>query len=531
MRLMLTTALVVSLAAAGGLASPQAASAADVTFPSNAAVSPALRDLPDAPLSQSPQDLKQHPAPLVAPAFSAGPSRDTGATLQTKASSPLAAQTSKAAFSGIGENNYIPGDPNIAVGQAYIVQVVNSEIAVFDKLGNLVNGPKRLGALWSGLGGNCATQNAGDPIVQYDNLAPDGLNDGGTGRWVITQLGSTSSPYSECVAVSKTSDPTGAYTLYSYTVVNSRDLNDYPKFGVWPTASNSAYLASYNLFQNGARFVGAALCAYDRAKMLAGNQSPGQICKTVANPSFLPSDLDGATPPADGTPGYFLDFDTTSSLRLYQLSPNFSAGTASLTGPTEIAVTPFSEACNGGSCVPQPLTSRQLDSLGDRLMYRLAYRMLGGSGGTPTMVVNHSAAANSTVGVRWYQLQATNGVFGLVQSGTYVPDSNYRWMGSMAMDQLGDIAVGYSESSGSVYPSIVYTGRVPTDPAGTLEAEAVMQPGAGSQTGYTRWGDYTAMRIDPSDDCTFWYTNEYYTQTSSFVWSTAIGSFKFPSCP
>jgi hypothetical protein len=196
----------------------------------------------------------------------------------------------------------------------------------------------------------------------------------------------------------------------------------------------------------------------------------------------------------------------------------------------------FNQACNGGVCIPQLGTTETLDSLGDRLMYRLAYRNFGDH---EAMVVNHSVASGSTVGVRWYELRSPTaapgpGQFSLYQSGTFAPlDSAYRWMGSIAMDQAGDIAVGYSSSAVSGptphYPAIAVAGRTPADSLGTLGGEVTLQPGSGSQTGYTRWGDYTSMRIDPSDDCTFWYTNEYYTQSASFSWSSFIGSFKIPS--
>ena len=219
----------------------------------------------------------------------------------------------------------------------------------------------------------------------------------------MSQLGSSgSAPYSECIAVSTSNDPRGSYYLYSYDFGTA--LNDYPKFGVWPTATNSAYLATYNMFANAQTFTGAQLCAYDRNAMVNGAGSPAAVCFTVANDgNFLPADLDGPMPLTDGTPGYFLNFETSSSLRLYQLSPDFSAvpPTGRLTANPDIAVAPFTQACNGGTCIPQP-NRQQLDSLGDRLMYRLAYRNFstasptaGNCFGTTsvicvTMVVNHS---------------------------------------------------------------------------------------------------------------------------------------------
>jgi hypothetical protein len=245
----------------GGIASAQSPI---VSRPDSMALSPALSDLPDAHWMQGPQDLQVHPAPMKLPPRAAGSGSPNPAATQTKAGAhlPFTPQTN---FAGIGANGYIPPDPNIAVGLSNIVQVVNSEFAVFDKSGNIVpnGGPKRLSTIWSALGGPCARNNAGDAVVQYDKLA-----DNGNGRWIITQLGGVRRPFSECIAVSTSSNPLGTYALYSYSFGNN--LNDYPKFGIWPTTDNSAYLATYNMFANGQTFSGAQLCAYDRKAMLAG---------------------------------------------------------------------------------------------------------------------------------------------------------------------------------------------------------------------------------------------------------------------
>jgi hypothetical protein len=198
-------------------------------------------------------------------------------------------------------------------------------------------------------------------------------------------------------------------------------------------------------------------------------------------------------------------------------------------------VTAFSAACSGGgTCIPQPGTSQKLDSLADRLMYRLAYRNFGSY---ESLVVNHSVAVGSgrsktqTVGVRWYELRNPNATPTVFQQGTFAPDSIFRWMGSIAMDKVGNMALGYSASSTSVAPSIRYTGRLVTDPPGTMQTETVIQAGGGSQLrNLNRWGDYSSMAVDPSDDCTFWYTTEYLKANGTFNWSTKIASFKFPSC-
>jgi hypothetical protein len=442
--------------------------------------------------------------------------------LQTTAGAPLELEDEEGQprFPGVGANGSAPPDPNVAVGPNHIVQLVNTEVAVYTKSGTIFSGyPKTLGSVFSNLGGGC-TGEWGDPIVQYDKVAD---------RWLISQLESFSAPFGECIAISQTNDPTGAYYLYSYSF--GSNLNDYPKFGVWPTSTNSAYLGTYNLFANGASFVGAALCAYDRAAMLSGAANPAQVCFTITNDAgYLPSDLDGQTLPPAGAPGIFLTFETLSSLRYYQLSPDFANPSSStLSAPTDITVASFTEACGGGTCIPQPGTSQQLDSLGDRPMYRMAYRNFGDH---EALVLNHSVTAGSSVGVRWYELRSPlTGAFTLYQQGTFAPDATYRWMGSTAMDSAGDIAIGYSASSSSVFPSISYTGRAPTDALGTMRAESNMLTGSGAQSGgLSRWGDYTALRIDPGDDCTFWYTNQYQPSNGSFNWATFIGSFKFTNC-
>ena len=178
--------------------------------------------------------------------------------------------------------------------------------------------------------------------------------------------------------------------------------------------------------------------------------------------------------------------------------------------------------------MPQPGTTTQLDSLADRLMYRLAYRNFGSH---ESLLVNHSVAVSGGSGVRWYEIQAPNGTPVVAQQGTYAPDSNYRWMGSIAMDKAEDIALGYSVSSSSMYPSIAVAGRLPTDPAGALETETAVMTGSGSQIyGLTRWGDYSSMTVDPVDDCTFWYTTEYLVTNGAWNWNTRIVNFQFPEC-
>src|SRR3989440_648590 len=516
----LLAALGCFLLAAGSASAQSSQSNLTVTYPAGFAVSPPLSQISQPALPTVQTIIPLRPRPLAGGGALAPSLADQA--LQTALSGLLELEDEggNPRFPGVSANGSAPPDPNIAVGPNHIVQMVNTEVAVYSKSGTIFAGyPKTIGSLFSALGGSC-TGEWGDPIVQYDKAAD---------RWLISQLGSFSAPFAECFAVSRTNDPTGAYNLYAYSF--GTNLNDYPKIGVWPTSTNSAYTATYNLFLNGGPFVGAALCAYDRAAMLAGAASPVSVCYTITNDGgYLPSDLDGSTLPPAGSSGLFLTFETLSSLRYYRLSPNFAnPGSSTLSAPTDIAVASFSEACGGGTCIPQAATSQLLDSLGDRPMYRLAYRNFGDH---EALVFNHSVAAGSSVGLRWYELRSPlGGAFTLHQQGTFAPDSTYRWMGSAAMDQAGDIAVGYSASSSSLSPAIRYTGRTQSDALGTMRTETSLLGGSGSQTGgLSRWGDYTALRIDPSDDCTFWYTNQYQPSNGSINWATFIGTFKFTNC-
>jgi hypothetical protein len=423
-------------------------------------------------------------------------------------------------FEGLGNGQYgfsvtgAPPDTEGTVGATQYVQWVNTSFAVFNKsTGALIAGPTAGNTLWSGFGGGCQNNNDGDPIVIYDKLAQ---------RWVFSQFSVSTTPYLQCIAVSTTSDATGTYNRYSFQYSN---FDDYPKMAVWP----DAYYETFNMFAGGTTFVGSDACAYNRSAMLAGTAAT-QVCfqQGTSVGGLLPSDLDGSTAPPAGSPNYMLYFGT-NNLNLYKFHVDFTTpSNSTFTGPTVINVAAFSPLCGGGTCVPQPSTTQQLDSLADRLMYRLAYRNFGSH---ESLVVNHSVVAGSGGGVRWYEIQNPSGTPVVAQQSTFAPDSNYRWMGSVAMDQAGDLALGYSVSSSSVSPSVRFAGRVPTDPASTLESEVSIVSGTGSQTGsLSRWGDYSAMQVDPVDDCTFWFTEEYMKTTGSFNWNTRIANFKFPGC-
>ena len=538
--LLLGSSLIVTAASAGSvLAAPPSAGSVEVSGAAHHDVSAPLRVMaasavgsasPHGPQPQTDRPLRSIPH--------GNPNRPDGALQGT--AGPADATTPGLGFPGVGNGDYgftpnaAPPDTNGAVGTTQYVQWVNESFAVFSKSnGSLLLGPVAGNTLWSGFPDNCATSNDGDPIVQFDKTAQ---------RWVMTQFVVRTTPYLQCVAVSTSSDATGTWNRYSFSY-GTTQFNDYPKLGVWPDPVNNAYFISYNIFTNGTSFAGAKVCAFDRASMLAGTAATQQCVQlSSAYGGLLPADLDGQTLPPAGSPGMFLNF-TNNSLNLWRFHVDWvTTANSNLTGPVSVpGVASFTAACNGGTCIPQSGVSQQLDSLGDRLMYRLAYRNFGDH---EALVVDHSVTAGSSVGVRWYELRNAAGTTmaaatpTVYQQGTYAPDATFRWMGSAAMDRSGDIAVGYSGSSASVYPYVAYASRTTGDALGTLSAETIVKPGGGSQycpsrlycSSLSRWGDYSAMSVDPVDDCTFWYTNEYEKTSGAFNWSTWITSFKFPAC-
>jgi hypothetical protein len=492
-------------------------------------VSPAVRDLPKLDPSALTGIVREaEPARRIPLPPGLKPASEPDPVLQQTVphGSPFSATSTLAPTAGLGFDgvgNGFPGftvgaappDTNGAVGSTQYVQWVNSSFAVFNKsTGAIVAGPTAGNALWSGFGGGCQTNNDGDPTVLYDKLA---------NRWVFAQFSVSTTPFLQCVAVSTTSDATGTFNRYSFSYSG---FDDYPKMGVWP----DGYYETFNMFNSsGSAFVGADLCAYNRTAMLNG-QPATQVCFQQGSSigGVLPADLDGTTPPPSGSPNYMVFFGS-NNLNLFKFHVDFTTpSNSTLTGPTAIPVAAFTALCNGGTCVPQSGTSNTLDSLADRLMYRLAYRNLGTK---EALVVNHSVVAGSSGGVRWYEIDNPGGTPTVAQQSTFAPDSKYRWMGSIAMDHNGDMAMGYSVSSSTTFPSIAFTGRLASDPASTMQAESTIINGGGSQTGtLSRWGDYSAITVDPVDDCTFWYTTEYLKSSGTFNWSTRIANFKFSGC-
>lgn len=430
----------------------------------------------------------------------------------------------------------LPPDTVGDVGPDHYVQVVNTLMQVFSKTGTSLLGPLPISTIFAGFGGHCQTDDDGDAIVLYDHLA---------NRWLISQFAAVfvgGPPFHQCIAISQTGDPTGAYFRYDFTMPKNK-LNDYPKFGVWP----DAYYMSDNQFDVSDNFVGAGVFAFERDKMLIG--APASVIyfdlETVDSSigGLLPADLDGPAPPA-GTPNYFAYFtatefgDAQDGLRIFEFHADFTTpvnSTFTEHGGSPLPTAAFSPVlCSDPflTCIPQRGTKVKVDSLADRLMFRLQYRNFGTH---ESLVTNHTVnAGNGKAGIRYYELRATSpgGNFVVNEQATFAPGTVHRWMGSAAMDSAGNLAVGYSASGTLLFPSIRYASRLASDPPGGLfQGEATLQAGAGSQRSDTsRWGDYSALSVDPVDDCTFWYTQEYYATTSERGWQTKIGSFRLSGC-
>jgi len=441
-------------------------------------------------------------------------------------------------FVGLGNvNGYLPPDTTGAIGPNHYVQMVNASYAIFTRDGTRVLGPLNNNSLWTGFGGPCEARNDGDPIVVYDHLA---------NRWVMTQFALPSFPFGpfyQCIAVSQTSDPTLSWYRYEF-LISQQKLNDYPKFGVW----GDGYYMSTNQYRcqvNGrCSWAGAGVAAFERDAMLAGAAARMVYFDLESvDPNLggmLPADLDGA-PPAAGTPNYFAQIDddawgySPDQLQIWEFKVNWSTPAGSTFSlQRSLPVAAFnSNMCNyARTCIAQP-GGTKVDALSDRLMYRLQYRHFDGY---DTLVANHTVDANGAdrAGIRWYELRNTGGGWTVFQQSTYAPpsDAHNRWMGSIAMNSAGDIALGFSKSSTTKSPSVYVASRQQGDAVDTLRtAETVLVDGSGYQTHSSgRWGDYSQMSVDPTDDCTFWYTGEYYDSVSVAGWKTIIGSVKLRDC-
>lgn len=427
---------------------------------------------------------------------------------------PITVQFNFDGMNGVHAGGAIPPDTNGAVGDKQFVLITNFAYSVYDKsTGKKTLGPIDIRNIWKKIGGTCWTFDIGDPIVLYDRLAK---------RWFIYELFG-------CIAVSATDDATGRFHLYSIPLPGTPD---YPKAGVWP----NAYFLSQVNFVNGVP-EGQA-CALDRAAMLAGSEAL-MVCMPP-NPedgTLLPADFDGGQLPPAGAPNHYVELgNSNTTLNEYDFHVDFvNPERSTFKGPNIISVPAYTQLCGGGrgACIPQPNGGDLLDAIGDRLMYRNAYRNFGTH---EALVFSHSVAPGKSsaavAAVRWYELRSRSfgGEFFLYQAGTYQNKTKNYWMSSVAMDKAGDIAMGFSaDDSTSLAPSIYLTGRVPSDPLNKMESTRLVVKGKNVQIGSNRWGDYSSLSVDPSDDCTLWYVQEY-GKNGGENWQSRLVSFRFDRC-
>jgi hypothetical protein len=481
--------------------------------------SPPIRSIPPSPIKLRPRGADNENPP------SSVPHKDVLDNVVQRIMAPFAMPTPILNFNGIPFPgvvcNCAPPDTNGEVGATQYVQIVNEGYQVFNKTtGASVLGPAAITTIWSGFGGVCETAGHGDPVVLYDQIA---------NRWLISQFAG-SPPTDECIAVSTSSDATGTYNRYGFHL--GTNFFDYPHLSVWP----DAYYMADNVFNSaGTIRLGPQPFAFDRTAMLAGAAatfvSTG-ITGGASEPYYLPADLDGSNLPPGGAPNSFVEWPGTGAYRVFHFHADFAVpANSTFTLFASPAAAGFTQLCPATrSCVPE-MGGEGLDGLGDRFMFRAADRFF--PDGHESFVTNYSVSAGGVAGVRWLELRnVTSGPVSVFQESTYQPDTTWRWMGSAAMDTQGNLALGFSASSASIFPQLRYAGRLVTDPVNTLaQGENTLFSGTGSQVSTSdRWGDYSDMTVDPVDDCTFWYTNEYYQTTSSFNWRTRIGNFKFPNC-
>jgi hypothetical protein len=467
-------------------------------------------------------------------------------TLEESLRIPIAIEAPSVGFDfvGIPVNGVVPPDTNGSVGNNQFVETANVRYQVWSldhvaKTATSVLGPVNINTLWSGFGGACQAQNAGDPIVLYDKMA---------NRWLISQFTTTASggSYFQCVAVSTTADATGTYARWAFAVP-SGIFGDYPHFGMW---TDAYYMMAHGFTSSGSSgtYVGGIFAALDRTKLLAGDPTATwQVIVDANEGGHMPADLDGLAPPPTGAPGIFLSLHGTAMV-FYRMKVDFvtPANTVrTVQGSAPIA--PATAACftdstaTPGTCIPQPGTATLLDSLADRLMYRAAYRNFIDH---ESIVISHSvdpSVSGLVSGVRWYdfrlsgQPDAVCSTFPCThQQGTIadVTGGRNRWMPSMAMDGAENVLVGYSTSgltNGLDNQSIRYTGRAKNDPLGQMTVpEGTIITGTHNNTSTTRWGDYTSVSVDPFDDCTLFHANEYYV-TADNSWSTRLTSVTYPA--
>lgn len=429
-----------------------------------------------------------------------------------------------------------PPDTNGDVGPGVYMQGVNTSIGVFDKTTGAQITAFTYASFWagSGTGTPCDANNQGDIIVLYDPLQD---------RWLFMDFafalsgGLDTPPYYFCFAVSKTSDPvSGGWWKYAYLAQDaSSNFPDYPKGGVW----TDGFYFSANMFgSGGGTFKGVRLYAFDRLAMESGTlRAATKDYAYPANDVFtvLPANLRGTLPPAGRNEFFVSESVVAFRFDVWTASPDYGTGVLTVTGPSIVSQTTYTAAAD-----PVASPRNNIDTLSDRGMVQAQYRNLNG---VESLWFNHTTgttSASTPTGSQWAQINVTGGTAvsppvqqQIFNNGT---DGLNRFMGSLAVDGSGNMALGYTAENSTTNPDIRYAGRLSSDTLSTLpQTEVSMLNGVtrespGNNCGgaaCTRWGDYSLMTVDPIDDCTFWYTNEYYLSPDTTGWHTRIGNFSF----
>ncbi len=521
-----------------------------------------VRDLPQVPSSRR-IERELRPPPVMRPTTRVAPS--LAESLPNIMLAPMPAPSRN--FAGMSSDTPVwggpagdgpPPDVSGAAGLNHYIQAANFSWAIYSKTGTLLAAITE-NSLWEVAGlPPCTGNSRGDPIVIYDQF---------TDRWILTNMAYSVdasnvplAPFYQCLAVSKTSDPlAGGWWFYALRMDTGAAgqppvgiLNDYAKFGNW---NDGCLYMSADGYRNddpdGVMF--ATLNKFDMQNGLPLTAALGYIKLDTNNRSFnlIPGNISGARLPASlppaGTPNYFVSSSRTQPLDAFEvrrITPGFRCGGGgTLYAPVYVAHASYfppddgAFPLNSDEIIPQPFTATRLDSLSIRLMQKVQYRRVGAAESLwVTHTVRTADGAGST-GLLWGQINVSGGFINATptQQQIYKPDSTiYRWLGSIAADRAGNAALGYSLSGSNFYPSIAYAGRLATDPPNNMsQTEILLAGGAGSQPESERWGDYSEMSVDPVDDCTFWYTNQYYSSQANGNagnWQTRIGAFKFPGC-
>jgi hypothetical protein len=457
-------------------------------------------------------------------------------------------------------------DPNGAVGTKQYMEWVNVYFQAFNKsnFAPVWSAPQSGTQPWVKNGLNKCASISGDGVIIFDRLAS---------RWVIAGHSNGNGTYYYCVAVSNTDDLSSStlrwhtYQFYLTPVLGKNSQGhvyfpDWPRLGTWA----DAYYVSFDLLDTDNKYapIGVVACALDRTEMLAGKTPKPMQCFSDPSPipvngsyylahSLIPADFEGTTAAPAGRDEFMVSIQnppndghstTSNSINLWDFHVDWVNPANSTFVKSSLSVPSYTPGCYNVNfpartvCVPEPSVNSanenyHIDSVGDRLMPRMPYRNFGTyESFLVSQTVQIGIDGNKQTGIRWYELRGS-GTPALYQSGTIDAGSKYifRMMPSIDQDNVGNAAVGYSVSSVAIHPGIRASWwNLPND---TAPKELNIKTGIGDEENSTQWGDYTSMTVDPVDQCTFWYVNEYFpaNQTGTSInWNTRIGKFKVSTC-